>query len=91
MLLAIAVALFMPSRPETSRFLNEDERTLCLTRLNAQNSPDAKLGIQKAGVIRCLTDWKTYVVSIMYSCMNLTLGSVGGFLPTIISESDQRG
>lgn len=85
-LLAICVALFMPTRPETSRFLTEDERTLCLTRLNAQNSTDAKLGIQKAGVIRCLTDWKTYVVSIMYSCMNLTLGSVGGFLPTIISE-----
>jgi hypothetical protein len=41
-----------------------------------------------------LLDWKTYVVSIAYavipkadsrySCMNLTLGSVGGFLPTII-------
>ncbi|KAL8291709.1 hypothetical protein RQP46_001967 [Phenoliferia psychrophenolica] len=28
------------------------------------------------------TDWKTYVVAIAYSCMNLGLGSVGGYLPT---------
>lgn len=77
----------MPSRPQTSRFLTENERTLCLTRLNAQGSQDSALGIQRAGVVRALTDWKTYVISIMYSCMNLTLGSVGGFLPTIISES----
>lgn len=29
-------------------------------------------------------DWKTYVVALLYSCMNLTLGSISGFLPTII-------
>ena len=85
-LLAICVALFMPNRPETSRYLNEDERTLCLTRLNAQNLQETNHGIDWRGVIRCLTDWKTYVVSIMYSCMNLTLGSVTGFLPTIVQS-----
>lgn len=80
-LLAICVFLFMPSRPEISRYLSEDERTLCLTRLNRENLQDGSMGIDWRGVRRCLTDWKTYVVSVMYSCMNLTLGSVGGFLP----------
>lgn len=31
-----------------------------------------------------LKDWKTYVMAVAYSCMNLGLGSVSGFLPTII-------
>jgi MFS family permease len=84
LLLAICVALFMPSRPETSRLLDQDQRTLCLTRLNEDNTQEQSLGIDWKGVKRCLTDWKTYVISIGYSCMNLGLGSVGGFLPTII-------
>lgn len=82
--LAICVFLFMPSRPETSRLLNEDERTLCLTRLNRTAGVESRLGIDWSGVKRCCTDWKTYVIAVMYSCMNLTLASVGGFLPTII-------
>ncbi|WRT64333.1 uncharacterized protein IL334_001265 [Kwoniella shivajii] len=82
--LAICVFLFMPSRPETSRYLNENERTLLLTKLNAQSNVEASTGIEWGGVRRCLLDWKTYVISLAYSCMNLTLGSVGGFLPTII-------
>ncbi|GFZ45527.1 hypothetical protein JCM24511_03253 [Saitozyma sp. JCM 24511] len=84
LVLAICTALFMPGRPETSKYLNENERTLCLTRLNRDVTSDGRLGIQWAGVRRCLTDWKVYVISIAYSCMNLGLGSVGGFLPTII-------
>ncbi|WVF70301.1 hypothetical protein IAT40_005090 [Kwoniella sp. CBS 6097] len=83
-LLAICVFLFMPSRPETSRYLTEEERTLCLTRLNAESNVETNMGIEWGGVRRCLVDWKTYVISLAYSCMNLNLGSVGGFLPTII-------
>jgi MFS family permease len=64
LLLAICVALFMPSRPERSRLLSEDERTLCLTRLNAENSVDNRPGIDWRGVRRCFTDWKTYVISV---------------------------
>lgn len=66
LVLAICVFLFMPSRPESTRLLNEDERTLCLTRLNAQNLQESTVGIDWRGVRRCLTDWKTYYVSIMY-------------------------
>ncbi|OWZ39201.1 high-affinity nicotinic acid transporter [Cryptococcus neoformans C23] len=83
-LLAICVFFFMPSKPEKSKYLNEEQRTLCLTRLNQENNVESELGVDWGGVKRCLTDWKTYVISITYSCMNLTLGSVSGFLPTII-------
>jgi hypothetical protein len=65
-LLSICTLLFMPSRPETSRLLTEDERTLALTRLNRRAGTEDKMGIDVKGVLRCLTDWKTYVVSIAY-------------------------
>ncbi|GAA5861871.1 hypothetical protein JCM1840_006860 [Sporobolomyces johnsonii] len=83
-LLAVIVFFFLPSRPDKSRFLNEEERTLACTRLNAENSLEADNGIDWKAVRYTLTDWKTYVISIAYSAMNLNLGSVSGFLPTIV-------
>ncbi|KDE03411.1 hypothetical protein MVLG_06077 [Microbotryum lychnidis-dioicae p1A1 Lamole] len=82
--LAIVVFFCLPSRPSISKFLNEDERTLAHTRLNEQSSFEASSGIEWSGVRHAFFDWKTYAFAVMYSCMNLTLGSVGGFLPTII-------
>ncbi|SCZ93063.1 BZ3500_MvSof-1268-A1-R1_Chr6-2g08438 [Microbotryum saponariae] len=84
--LALAVVVFfcLPSRPSISKFLNEDERTLAHTRLNEQSSFEASSGIEWSGVRHAFFDWKTYAFAVMFSCMNLTLGSVGGFLPTII-------
>lgn len=63
----MAVALFMPSRPEVSRLLSEDERTLRLTRLDPKQSIEAFQGVDREGPGRSLTDRKTYVVSISYS------------------------
>lgn len=80
---AIAVFFFLPSRPATTKYLSEEERLLAVTRMNRDASYEANAGIDWKAVKRAFTDWKTYVVAIMYSCMNLGLGSVGGFLPTI--------
>lgn len=89
--LAICVFFFLPSRPQTSRYLNENERTLALTRLNADSLNEGNNGIEWAGVKRALLDWKTYVIAIMYSAMNLGLGSVSGFLPTIVQGLGYSG
>lgn len=83
-LLAICVFIFLPSRPQSSKYLNENERTLAITRLNADSLNEGDNGIDWNGVKRAFLDWKTYMIAIAYSCMNLTLGSVSGFLPTII-------
>jgi MFS family permease len=64
-LLGIATLLLMPGRPETSRYLTEDQRTLCLTRLNRQAGVSSELGIDWKGVRRCATDWKSYVMAVM--------------------------
>ncbi|KAJ7342937.1 major facilitator superfamily domain-containing protein [Mycena albidolilacea] len=88
--LAFIVFFCLPSRPQTSSYLSEDERTLALTRLNTRHVGkglglgEGHTGVDWKAVKRALLDWKTYVVSVIYSCMNLCLGSVTGFLPTIV-------
>ncbi|KAK4698779.1 hypothetical protein P7C70_g7490, partial [Phenoliferia sp. Uapishka_3] len=84
LVLAICVYFFLPSRPQTSKYLNEDERTLAMTRLNRNSLGEGHTGVDWKAVKRAFCDWKTYAVALIYSCMNLGLGSVGGFLPTII-------
>ncbi|KAL7408789.1 hypothetical protein BDY24DRAFT_419464 [Mrakia frigida] len=71
-ILAIVVFFCLADRPHVSKYLNEDERVIALTRLNSKN-----LGY-------AFTDRKTYAVSIAYSCMDLGHGSVSAYLPTII-------
>lgn len=83
-LLAIAIFFFLPSRPDKSHFLNEEQRAFWHTRLNGDGLAERHNGIDWSGVKRALTDPKAWIVSVMYSAMNLTLGSVSGFLPTII-------
>ncbi|PVF99566.1 MFS general substrate transporter [Serendipita vermifera] len=85
-LLAIVVFLFLPSLPAKSRYLTEEERILELKRLNLDSLNEADDGIDWNGVKRTLKDPKAWITALLYSCMNLTLGSVSGFLPTIVKS-----
>lgn len=80
-ILAICVFLFLPSRPDTTRYLNEDERVLALTRLNEDSSKEGHAGIDWRAVKRAFASPTTYTVAVMYSCMNLGLGSVSSGRP----------
>lgn len=84
LVLAVVVFFCLPSRPQNTKYLDEAERTILLTRLNGFSVATEESGIDWRGVKRAFLDWKTYVIAVAYSCMNLTLGSVSGFLPTII-------
>lgn len=84
--LAVCIFFCLPSRPTESKFINEEERTIINTRMNLDSLNEGHTGIDWSGVRRCLTDPQAYILAIMYSCMNLCLGSVSGFLPTIIAS-----
>ena len=62
--LALAILLFMPSRPETSRLLTAEQRSLCLERIRARQAVDSALGLSLPGLRRGLSDWKTYVIAV---------------------------
>ena len=83
--LSIVIFFVLPNRPETTKYLNEDERKLALER-TSNNQPDSThtKTFQWAGFRRAVTDYKIYMCGVIYLGINLTLGSIGGFLPTII-------
>lgn len=53
----------MPTRPETSKYLTEEQRTICLTRLNGENNVE-EVGVDWKAVKRAATDWKVYVMAV---------------------------
>lgn len=62
-ILAVCVFFFMPTRPETSKYLTEEQRTICLTRLNEENNVE-EVGVDWRAVKRAATDWKVYVMAV---------------------------
>ncbi|KAG0139132.1 hypothetical protein CROQUDRAFT_726662 [Cronartium quercuum f. sp. fusiforme G11] len=87
-LLAFVCFRFLPSRPHQSSYLTKDQRILLQTRINEECASEGldESGIDWSGVAEAFKDPKIYVSSLIYSCMNLNLGSVSGFLPRIVAS-----
>lgn len=71
--LAIVVFFCLPSRPETTKYLTEDQRTLACTRLNAVRRQEGPTGIDWKAVRYALLDWKTYTMAVMCEYLRITL------------------
>lgn len=85
--LAVIVLLFLPNRPETSKYLTEEERTVLAKRLaNSQSGGVHTKKFQWSGFRRAVTDYKIYMCGVIYLGINLTLASISGFLPTIVTS-----
>jgi MFS family permease len=87
LVLALCIFLFLPSRPESSKYLTAEERTLATTRLtnSCLGGADTKK-FQWSGFRRAITDYKIYLCGVIYLGVNLSLASISGFLPTIIAS-----
>ena len=87
LVLALLIFLCLPTRPESSTYLTAEERTLATTRLTSSHSGGAHTRkFQWSGVRRAVTDYKIYLWGVIYLGVNLTLASISGFLPTIITS-----
>ena len=85
--LALLIFLFLPNRPETSKYLSDEERALATSRLSHGQSDSAHTTkFQWSGFRRAITDYKIYCCAVIYLGVNLTLSSISGFLPTIITS-----
>lgn len=51
-----------------------------------ESTSEGNTGIDKRALKRAFTDWKVYVMALMYASMNVNLSSIGGFLPTIVKN-----
>jgi hypothetical protein len=84
--LAVVVFFCLPSRPATSKYITEEERAIIFARMDRDGLNEKAGGLDWRAIRYALCDWKNLVTAVTYSCMNLTLGSVSGFLPTIIKS-----
>ncbi|EIW78578.1 MFS general substrate transporter [Coniophora puteana RWD-64-598 SS2] len=85
-LLGLLAAFALPNRPEATNFFNERERVIALERMNRGTRADTGAVINKGHIIKALKDWRIYTCGIIYFGVNCALGSLGGFLPTIIAS-----
>lgn len=84
-LLAIIIVVFLPSTPARSWLLKDHERALIRRRLKDTGVSNAH-GLDMSAFRRVFTTRTTYLNGLVYLGLNLSLGSVSGFLPTIIKS-----
>ncbi|CAE6480978.1 unnamed protein product [Rhizoctonia solani] len=82
-LVGLLAFLILPSRPETTKRLNETERKLALSRMRKEVAPEGN-EINWKHVIASLTDYKAWVVCLIYQSLSVALASISVFLPSII-------
>ncbi|QRV98186.1 major facilitator superfamily transporter [Ceratobasidium sp. AG-Ba] len=82
-LVGVLVLLFLPSRPETTKWLSEDERKLAQRRLNREVASEGQ-SINWKHVLMSITDYKVWMICLMYQSLNVALSSISIFLPSIV-------
>ncbi|KAI0137036.1 major facilitator superfamily domain-containing protein [Xylariales sp. AK1849] len=81
----IVLALLVPAWPENARFLKPEERDNLLTRLEVERGLE-KLSMHNVDWIKCLFEWKTWAVTLVFFCCDMSAASTVSFSPTILSQ-----
>ncbi|KAH8107550.1 MFS general substrate transporter [Phellopilus nigrolimitatus] len=84
-MMSLVAVFFLPDRPEMTSFLNENERSIAVSRMNRATSGDTGLTIKKPHIMMALRDWRIYFGGLVYFGANCALASISAFLPTIIT------
>jgi hypothetical protein len=83
-LLGFVAIAFLPNRPESTSFFNEDERKIALARRSRGTSGDNGFTINKSHILDAFKDWRIYLGGVIYFAANAALASISAFLPTIL-------
>ncbi|GAA5867016.1 hypothetical protein JCM8547_008410 [Rhodosporidiobolus lusitaniae] len=77
---------FLPDRPDTCRWLSEEEKALCATRIKSENVGQTEVvdTMHWSAVKHGIFNPTTLVSSLIFLFDNITVQGVGFFLPTII-------
>jgi hypothetical protein len=63
-LLSFVCLALLPSRPEATHYLTEDERTIAIDRMNRSSSGDVGANVNKEHIRAAFKDWR---VSLVYA------------------------
>lgn len=84
-MLGVVCLCFLPARPEATKYLNEEERSLAMERMNRDSSGDVGATVNKAHIKAAFLDWRIYVGGVIYFGANNALAAISAFLPTILT------
>ncbi|KAL1409732.1 hypothetical protein Q8F55_003729 [Vanrija albida] len=85
LVLALVIFLFLPSTPERSGYISPEERDLIHARL-ADAGVSHTHTFDRSALPHVFRSRTTYLNGLVYLGLNLSLGSVSGFLPTVIKS-----
>ncbi|KAI9442628.1 MFS general substrate transporter [Lactarius indigo] len=83
---ALCAYFFVHDYPETAKFLTEDEKRFVVLTQMDDSKGQANSPFSITSVWQALTDWKTYVHSLNFMCIAITVYVVALFTPTIVYE-----
>ncbi|KAG9002796.1 hypothetical protein FRB94_004742 [Tulasnella sp. JGI-2019a] len=81
----------LPSRPATTRWLNEDERALALSRIGKETTQESHGSFNKRHFMMAVKDYRLALCYVIYMGINIALSSLGNFLPTIVASLGYTG
>ncbi|KAK9417083.1 putative Major facilitator superfamily (MFS) profile domain-containing protein [Seiridium unicorne] len=84
------LAIFTPDWPEKARFLKDHERDNLLARLEAERGQE-KMDMQNVDWVKCVLNWKTWAVTLVFFCCDMSAASTVSFSPTILSQLGYSG
>ncbi|KAK2047215.1 major facilitator superfamily transporter [Colletotrichum somersetense] len=78
----------LTDRPETARWLTQDERDLCIARVKSERVGATEVidKIDKTKLKRGMFNPVTFQIAIIFLCNNITVQGLAFFLPTIVSS-----
>lgn len=84
--LAIVSFFTLTDRPESARWLNEEEKALCIARVKSERVGTTEVvdGIDKKKLIRGMTSPVTLEIAMIFLFNNITVQGMAFFLPTIV-------
>lgn len=85
-IIGVLIFFFLPDYPETAKFLNEDEKHICLKRLGKHVPKMSDSSFDKKVFIQVISSWHFWLFVIMYFLITHGLNSFSYFGPSIISN-----
>ena len=76
----------LTDRPETARWLTEEEKALCIARVKSERVGQTEVidGMDKTKLIRGMTSPVTLEIAVIFLFNNITVQGMAFFLPTIV-------
>ncbi|GEM06815.1 major facilitator superfamily protein [Rhodotorula toruloides] len=85
MSLGLITIFTLPTSPEKTKWLNEEERALALRRLEIEHLGTTHEPTTPRLVFKAILNWRTWLAVAGYSFINVIVQGTSIFLPTIIS------